>query len=237
MLLIRILLKLTRPENAPSLREKQLPLGTAFHKWLLSILAHYYRCYASYDVIFIGKDFQLVRSNRDFEFETELKRMGFDVKPHLTSYKSKSLKKTRKNPYFKPFINCFSFSDTICIEAVDLNIVLERTNEINVTASQDVKIMISTPEDFIRRCTVHISNIVGLHHTGIHEKKNTELNKQSVELEEQAESSIRKNVREKKVGKEMRERIFRDELQEDKSVKADTLSTTIVRGIEIDDDF
>lgn len=236
MPLLRILLKLTRPEKVPSPRKKQLPWGAAIHKSLLSFLAHYYRQYASHNVISVGKDIQFVRSVRDLDFEAELKRMGFDVKPHLTAYKSKSLKKTRKNPYFKPFINCFSFSDTICIEAADLNIMLERADEINVTSTVDAKIMISTPEDFIIRSTVSVSNKAWRQHNGIRMQKLNEPDKQSAEPDEQTENSDRKNAR-GNARRDMRGRIFRDELPVKEPVETTAPSTTIVRGIEIDNDF
>lgn len=166
--MFRFLLWIFRPEKLPSPRRKKVPFlvrcRISIYAFLLNIKKRHYRRYAIMDEISYG-DVKFVWERRDIAFEDELKRMGHNVKPQMSSNErvgcnwGKTASPRRKGRSFR----WFRFSETIRIIANDGEVSFDHSSDLSINGSLKGLMKLSAGEDIISRSRMKISRSAASH--------------------------------------------------------------------------
>ncbi len=150
------MLKLTRPEVAPSAQKRKLPFKMRLHRQILLFLVKYYRKYAILDVVAVGRDIKIIRQRRDMAFEEELGRMHINLKLNLKERALINLKNRVQPRGFHPFISEFRFLDELIVESGDKVVMVERGESVEVSGSSLCAASVGSESDYLVKVTARL---------------------------------------------------------------------------------
>lgn len=126
-----------------------------YNQWLRFLAKKYKRCAIS-DNIKIGSQLTVVHEVRDLAFESEMQRLGFDVKPKLVVTDLPN----RINVRYKPTsARWFNLKNLLTIHIDNKEIALYHANEFVVSGNLNAKTKLSVMDDIIARSSIQLPYI------------------------------------------------------------------------------
>lgn len=123
-----------------------------YNQWLRFLAKKYKRCAIS-DNIKIGSQLTVVHEVRDLAFESEMQRLGFDVKPKLVVTDLPN----RINVRYKPTsARWFNLKNLLTIHIDNKEIELYHANEFVVSGNLNAKTKLSVVDDIIARSSIQL---------------------------------------------------------------------------------
>lgn len=150
VMLLRFLLSLLNPyklERLPRRKSFWLRYRIVIFTFCVKRLLRRYRQYAYYDGIDLGT-VKIIHSCRDEEFETWLKKIGEDTKPHLTK---KSIATIKTGFFFKALYNFFQFNRQLIVYSSGKALVINRSSQLSVNHNIKGTLNISDDTDILLR--------------------------------------------------------------------------------------
>ena len=151
-MLLRFLLSLLNPYNHGRLpRRKDFWLRSRISVFSFSVrrLQRLYRQYAYYDGINLGT-VKIIHSCRDEVFESWIKAIGQDIRPHLVT--NNTLPKAGKSkPNFRPFYSFFNFKRLLTVYQAGKELVIDRTSQLTISNEISGSFNISDETDILLR--------------------------------------------------------------------------------------
>lgn len=158
-MLLRFLLSLLNPYSHGRLpRRKDFWLRSRISVFSFSVrrLQRLYRQYAYYDGINLGK-VRVVHSCRDEVFESWLKAIGQDIRPHLV--KNNSLPQAEKSQSnYRPFYKFFKFKRQLAVYQTGKELLIDRTSWLTISNEIDGTFNISDETDILLRTGFKVAN-------------------------------------------------------------------------------
>lgn len=151
-MLLRLLLTLLNPYKNGRLPRRKgfwLRCRVAVFVFCVKRLQGRYRQYAYYDGINMGT-VKIIHSCRDEEFESWLKTVGQDIRPHLSS--SKCYSENKENGFsLTPFYKFFKFNRQLIINNSGSTLVIDRSSQLFINNEIKGTLNISDETDILLR--------------------------------------------------------------------------------------
>ncbi len=151
--MLRFLLRIFRPSNSrmrnPQQDTDSARIGMRLYRFLLDKLAKSYVHYAISDTVdLLGGRVKVVHEFRDLEFEKELSRIGYDVRPKMVS--GSLPHRSMRNGHSSSF-RYFRFKDLLSVYVDNREFFIKHDKDITFDGTIKASLRQSVQEDIIFR--------------------------------------------------------------------------------------
>ena len=151
--MLRLLIKTLRPtETELRKRKPSFSLKTKiwFHRYLVRMLAHFYRRYAIHDILSLTDGTRVEIEFRDPEFEIEVACAKLETKQQLQPLRALPQKSPQQKRGVRWFNQCFYWHHRVTVaDGTGKTVVIEHTSQMSLSGNMRIRAELANPDSLI----------------------------------------------------------------------------------------